>query len=238
MSRIDHELFTKIKDEAYLKRTDALYQEEGFPEKELVLQDTNNQGRLYAPKRVYPVIPLTDGMTISIGTVKATCILTPGHTPGVRMLYLPDEQLLFTGDHVLFDITPNISVWHGVPHSLADYFASLHKIRALPVQMSFPAHRTGQGELNARIDQLIAHHKDRLDEICQAVRENPDTTAYEIAGLIRWSARGLPWAEFPPHQKWFAMGETLAHLVYLTDKGQIARLSKNGQIIYQITTRH
>ena len=34
--------------------------------------------------------------------------------------------------------------------------------------------------------------------------------------MITWSARGLGWEQFPPHQKWFAMGETLAHTLYLS----------------------
>lgn len=47
-----------------------------------------------------------------------------------------------------------------------------------------------------------------LVEIRQAVENHPETTACQLAGLISWSARGLGLEQFPPRQKWFAMGET------------------------------
>lgn len=158
------------------------------------------------------------GAVIDLGDLAVQCIHTPGHALGHMVLYLPHEQLLFTGDHILFDITPNISIWGNVPHSLEDYLSSLEKIRALSVRAAFPAHRHGEKSIYQRIDELQNHHKERLGEILRTVEEHPGATAYQLAGMITWSARGLGWAQFPPHQKWFAMGETLAHLYFLADE--------------------
>lgn len=82
--------------------------------------------------------------------VKAFC--TPGHTPGHMVLYLPEQQLLFSGDHVLFDISPNITSWPEVEDSLGDYLESLKRLRNLPVQAVFPAHQRRERE---------SCHKDR-----------------------------------------------------------------------------
>ena len=68
---------------------------------------------------------------LQLAGLELRCIHTPGHTPGHMVLYLPRQRLLFSGDHILFDITPNIAVWSTVPHSLADYLASLDKLRGL-----------------------------------------------------------------------------------------------------------
>ena len=44
---------------------------------------------------------LQDGQTLNIGGIKIECILVPGHTWG-HMVYLIDDQYLFTGDTIWF----------------------------------------------------------------------------------------------------------------------------------------
>lgn len=221
MGKIDHEYLGKMINGDYRSAMEAQFLQEGFPEEILALQNRENQGRRYGVKQMFPAQLVEDGMDMHLGDVTVRCIHTPGHTPGHMTLYLPQERLLFTGDHILFDITPNIAVWNGVPDALEDYLTSLEKIRSLSVQAAFPAHRSGANDVYQRIDELQRHHKERLEEIRQAVKKHPGSTAYQLGGLISWSARGLGWEQFPPHQKWFAMGETLAHLDYLTNRKQI-----------------
>lgn len=223
MGAAEHAYYTDLHTRGFKTLTDPIFAREGMPREMLERQDTGNQGRLYSPEHGFPALRLKDRQVFSLGDVRIEAILTPGHTPGHTALYLPQEQLLFTGDHILFDITPNISVWPGISHSLSDYIASLVKTRALPIRAAFPAHRSAGEDVYRRIDQIIEHHGQRLDEIYQTVCDEPGLNAYEVAGRIKWSARGLAWEDFPPHQCWFAMGETIAHLVYLSDKGQLIR---------------
>lgn len=232
MSKVDYHYLAGMKSRENLSAIEELFRSEGFPEEDLVRQEEENQGRKYSVKKMFPARLVEDGAVLMLGGLQIKCILTPGHTPGHMVLYLPWEKLLFTGDHILFDITPNISIWNQVPHSLEDYLHSLDDIQALPVRAAFPAHRHGEGNVCLRIDALKKHHGQRLEEICQAVEHHPGSTAFEIAGLITWSARGLGWTQFPPHQKWFAMGETLAHLRYLMDHGKVSRVKEKGQIVY------
>jgi len=233
MGRIDYQYLDGMKSGEHLSAIEGLYRREGFPEEVLAQQATGNQGRRYGVSKMFPANLVEDGTVLPLGGLEVRCIHTPGHTPGHMVLYLPKEQLLFSGDHILFDITPNISVWDGVPHSLADYLASLEKIRALPVRAAFPAHRNWEGDVCRRVGELLEHHKARLEEIRAAVEQRPGSTAYEIAGRITWSARGLGWEQFPPHQKWFAMGETLAHLDYLTDHHQVRRVRGGAVTTYE-----
>lgn len=230
MSAIDYDMYCTLHSGVGFAPLEARFQREGYPPEELALQNTSNQGRTFAPDRPFSVTPVQDEQSIPLGDVRITAIHTPGHTPGHMVLYLPEEQLLFSGDHVLFDITPNIGVWPNVADSLSNYISSLLKIRALPIRATFPAHRESGADVYKRIDQLIEHHGQRLDEIYQAVKAHPGATTYEIAGHITWSARGLGWEQFPPHQKWFAMGETAAHLDYLADREQVLRVD-DGQFI-------
>lgn len=223
MGRIDYCYLKGMKAGSHLSAVEELFRQEGFPAEQLARQGLENQGRQYSVAQMFPALLVDDGSIIRLGDLEVQCVHTPGHTPGHMVLYLPKEQLLFSGDHVLFDITPNIAVWHGVPHSLEDYLSSLEKIRSIPIKATFPAHRHGESDVYQRIDALQAHHRERLEEIRQVVESHPETTAYQIAGLISWSTRGLGWEQFPPHQKWFAMGEALAHLRYLQDHKQILR---------------
>lgn len=223
MGRIDYEYLRGMKNEDNLSALDTLFHHEGFPETILALQNKENQGSRYSVKQMFPALLVDDGTVLTLGELEIQCIQTPGHTPGHMVLYLPKQQLLFTGDHILFDITPNIAVWNGVPCSLEDYLASLDKVRVLSVKAAFPAHRHGESDVYQRINALQNHHKERLEEIRQAVEDHPGSTVYQIAGMITWAARGLGWEQFPPHQKWFVMGETLAHLRYLSDHGLVSR---------------
>ena len=159
-------------------------------------------------------------------------IHTPGHTKGICCLYLPEQEIFFTSDHILFDITPNIQVWPNMSDSLDHYLESLEKVRSLPVQMALPGHRKGSTSIVGRIDEIKEHHRRRLNEVLSIAAARPGSTAYDIAPHMTWSMRGKKWHEFPPTQKWFAMGETLAHIEYLLHHGQLRREEQGGVFRY------
>ena len=69
--------------------------------------------------------------------------------------------------------------------------------------------------------ELLAHHEKRLDEAEQVVAAGEHMCAYEAAAHMSWSIRAKSWEDFPDAQKWFATGETLAHLVYLSNHGRL-----------------
>lgn len=63
-----------------------------------------------------------------------------------------------------------------------------------------------------RIEQLLYHHEIRLQNAIDIISSNPGLDANNIASKMQWSMQGKNWNEFPVHQKWFALGETLSHL--------------------------
>lgn len=148
---------------------------------------------------------MKDGEVLTVGDYTLTVLATPGHTPGQLCLWLEQEGILFTADHVLFDITPNITMWPNLPNALGHYLESLKKVQAYPVQLALPGHRH-TGDLNQRIQALFAHHRARVAETLDLVRQTPGLTAYEVASRMHWDLRAKSWAEFPLNQKWFATG--------------------------------
>jgi glyoxylase-like metal-dependent hydrolase (beta-lactamase superfamily II) len=134
---------------------------------------------------------------------------------------------MFTADHILFDITPNITMWPNMENALGTYLESLKKFRAFPVKKSLPGHRE-EGDYFGRIDELLQHHDRRVRETEEIVCANPGMTTYEIAGKMTWSIQAKSWQEFPLIQKWFAVGEALSHLDYLLSLGKVERREENG----------
>ena len=222
MGAIDYDYLCNQLESNGWQAMEQIFLREGFPIEELEKQKKGNQARLYSPQRPFPAATVHDNDVLPVGDIRLRCIHTPGHTPGHICLYIEDKEILFSGDHILFDITPNISVWRNVPYSLADYLESLQKIKGLKVSHTFPGHREFHGDIHERIDALTHHHHERLREILSAIEAHPDCTAYETAGRISWSARGRAWKDFSPNQKWFAMGETLAHIKWLADRGAVS----------------
>ncbi len=228
MSKIDYD---RLHNDSPEYSWDALYRKfisEGFPKEAIAQLHKSNPAEAYAPEKSFSAVTLKDGDKIKIGNYEFTAILTPGHTPGHMCLYLEEEKLMFLGDHVLFDITPNITFWTGVRDSLKDYIDSLNKIKKFDVETALPAHRKNEMDFYIRIDQIIKHHHERLAECLHIIKNNPGLHAYDIAGFMKWSMRGKNWAEFPMHQKWFAVGETIAHTDYLRCQNKIYRKLENG----------
>ena len=210
----------------------ADYVRDGFSWEEIDHLWDHNPAQEAAPDRWDQVCYLEDGAELCYGGHRLRCILTPGHTPGHMCLYEAEKQWLFSGDHVLFHISPNICRWGTMPDALGSYLESLRMIRDLPVKLLLPAHREETGELAGRVDELTVHHIRRIEEAWKTVRDEPGLTAYEIAGRMRWRIRSRSWEDFPLTQKFFAVGEALAHLDYLAVRGRVERREEDGKNRY------
>lgn len=200
--------------------SEKMFVKYGYPESEIVNQ-RNNQALAFSPPKVFPAVEINDGDILRVGNVELECIHVPGHTPGQMVLYIRSSKILFSADHVLFDITPNISVWGDDDHSLENYIESLQLVRRMDIDRTFPGHREFAGNIYDRIDGIMEHHRIRLNEILEAADANRTFTIYEIAGRVSWSARGRKFEDFAPTQKWFAMGETLSHIFWLIHHGYV-----------------
>ena len=194
----------------------------GFPVDELQKALASHPGFKYSPQQKPVFTLLDDGDVIECGGYRLRCVATPGHTQGHICLYEEDQRIFFSGDHVLFDITPHIESWAYETNSLSDYLASLDRVYALPVELVLPGHRNFQGDLKDRIRELKHHHRERADEVLEVLGGRA-MNAYEIAAGMTWDIDCETWEDFPIAQKWFATGEAIAHLRYLEGEGRISR---------------
>jgi glyoxylase-like metal-dependent hydrolase (beta-lactamase superfamily II) len=212
---------------------DAFFVANGYPEKEYRLALANNQGMLYGLKSKIDFTPLKEGSLLEVGDYCFRCIETPGHSPGHMCLYEPAKKVLVSGDHILNDITPHIAWWPEMENSLAQYLESLDKVDVLETNLVLPGHRVINKDHHARIKEIKQHHQKRLNEVILTL-EDGEKTAFQIASKLSWDIKYDDWDDFPISQKYFAVGETIAHIKHLEFNGSIKCLTRENRYYYTL----
>ena len=171
-----------------------------------------------------------DGNDEPVGDGRLRAILTPGHTPGHVCLYDPENRLLFSGDHVLRDITSHID-----PNLLTSenplklYLESLKRVSLLNVDLVLPGHGEPFSGLRRRVEGLLQHHEQRLNQVMSATRHH-QSSPWEIARQIDWSVG--PWEHMDYTNRVMAMRETLVHLQLLEEEQRLAMSQVDGLLLY------
>jgi len=173
---------------------------------------------------------LPDGLDIPLTTRTLRVIATPGHTRGHVVYHDPDANVLFAGDHVLPHITPSIGVELVRPPSpLRDYLGSLQLMQTLPEARLLPAHGPVTGSLHDRVNELLAHHEERLTATHDAVRQGA-STGFEVAHILRWTRRLKYFDDLDMFNQIIAIHETMAHLEVLVERGELHRATVDGVV--------
>lgn len=191
----------------------ACYREYGMPPD--VLDQVERNMRSFVaqvspqPEQLHVLKP---GESLLLGDQAWQMIESHGHAFGHLSFYHAEQQVLFCGDHVLPVITPNVSYMPGLDENpLASFLDSLEQLAQLPVRHALPGHRDPFSHFRERSLELIRHHEERLDQI-QALGKQR-MTAYELCQALFGTRLTI-------HQLRFAMGETIAHWIYLEKSSQ------------------
>ncbi len=204
----------------------------GFPQDEDAIM--KHPGYKYASREQVDFTLVTEGDRITVGDYTLQCIATPGHTKGHLCLYEADKKLFFSGDHILYHITPNISLWADDDNPLKDYLDSLDKVYQMDIKLVLPGHRKIFEDYRQRIGELIQHHCRRALEIVMILEKEGPQNPYSIASRMKWDLSYDQWEQFPIPQQWFATGEVIAHLKYLEDEGKLSKELAGEQLIYRL----
>lgn len=171
---------------------------------------------------------LDEGAVHLAGGRTLHAVHTPGHTAGHLVFHDVANGLLFAGDHVLPTITPSIGLEASLPDGpLSDFLRSLAAIRARPDAVLLGAHGPVAPSVHARVDELVAHHDARLDEIHRLAAAGAGTPA-EVAEAMRWTRHELRWSELDPFGGMMAIFETAAHLELLVAQGRLSASTRDG----------
>lgn len=177
-------------------------------------------GTLYAP--VLPDHHLNDGDTVRIGNREVVVVWTPGHTAGHCCFYFPADKVFIVGDHLLPKITPHVGVYYSGPDNpLRDFLNSQEKVQKFDVELVLPAHGAVFKDHRYRAQQIIQHHRFRLQAMHDTIKGH-GRTAHEVA-LEVFDIK----PDLPIFHQMAATFETLAHLHLLMYDGRARRLEEN-----------
>jgi len=182
------------------------------------------RGNAYA--RGVPEVPATFGRMLAGDRIDAggrrwTVIPGHGHSPEHASLHAGDAGLLVSGDMLLPRISTNVSVWPADPlgDPLGRFLDSLAAFEALPPQtLVLPSHGLPFRGIAARVAALRAHHAARLGELVDALAASREPlSAADLVPVLFRRALDL-------QQRFFAMGEAIAHLNHLVHHERARRL--------------
>src|SRR5581483_7002129 len=208
----------------------ALFRQHGMAEEHIAAM----RARGNAYKRGVPSLPasferLIDADHLTIDGQAWQIIEGHGHSPEHTSLYNANLGVLISGDMLLPRISTNISVWAVEPEGdpLRRFLDSLARFENLPPQtLVLPSHGLPFRGIAMRIAELRAHHAARLAELEAAVQERGASTAADIVPVLFRRELDL-------QQRFFAMGEAIAHLNHLWHAGRLGRtVTRDNHVLY------
>ena len=158
---------------------------------------------LPAPEHGYHDLSFTPGREwrhgdlLDCGEYTIRMLHTPGHVSNHFCFLLCEEQLLFTGDHVLQGTTSVILPPDG---NMSDYLDSLEELQQLPLRYLAPGHGNLIHEPHAEIGKLIAHRMRRESKIERSLAGIGTCTLEELVVVVyddvdksmhRWAERTM-----------------------------------------------
>lgn len=210
----DARLLAEVSEtEKYRMWQDKVLQSAGVPQKLIAMITKSLASVQHSFHRLAPNVMLEGCERIPAGIGNLEVIWTPGHSPGHVCLYNRAHRVLFSGDHMLEHITPNIG-WQPGRDALGEFLSSLDRIAQLEVDLVLPSHGapfTGHREWVRKTQE---HHAERCERILQLLNGTAKTP-HELV-LKLWDRQLSPF-----HYR-FALFEVLAHLEYLYRQGRIS----------------
>lgn len=213
----------------------GLFREHGMAEDHV--EALRARGNAY--RRGVPTLPdsfqrLLDSDFVTIDARRWQIIEGHGHSPEHASLYTESAGVLIAGDMLLPRISTNISVWAVEPEGdpLRRFLESLARFETLPADtLVLPSHGLPFRGIALRVGELRAHHDARLAELEDAVKaRGPSTAADLVPVLFR--------RELDLQQRFFAMGEAIAHLNHLWHAGRLGRtVSGDNHVLFTPVTR-
>ena len=172
-----------------------------------------------------------DGVPFQSMTLKA--IHCPGHSPGLLCFHWPEKKILFTGDHLLKEVTPN-PVLHVSENtfpprypSLKEYLTSLKKIEGMDLSLLLPGHGETIQDPKGLIQKVLSHHRERMNLIVSILSKG-EKTPFEIAGDL--------FPGVPPFEVFLGISEAVGHLEILREEERVKVREKEGIDLYSLQT--
>ena len=155
---------------------------------------------------------LDDGDVVAAGdgNWRLEAVYTPGHCSNHICYSLPQEGVLFTGDHVMGWATSVVGPPDG---SMADYLASLRKLLRRDDARYWPTHGPSIDDPRPYVQSFLDHREEREAAILAFFTEKPAKIADLVPGMYAAYDKRL----------WYpAAGSVYAHVLSMVADGRLA----------------
>ena len=196
-------------------------------------------------------LKVTNVVTDGLDSDRFTFLYTPGHSPDELCILF--EKVLFSGDHILPQITPHPSVslsykrfrnilpegYQGGNgyYGLKVYLQSLGKVLSLGDDLTvMPAHRAFyRGKFNPigirRGREIIEHHQERFHHILDLLRSGP----LDMENVTRKHFSGH---HLEARNYYLAFSEIVSHIELLQEMGDVEMVGGEKGLIHWKGTEH
>jgi glyoxylase-like metal-dependent hydrolase (beta-lactamase superfamily II) len=160
---------------------------------------------------------LDDGDTVDGTEWGLDVVHTPGHAPNHLCFLLEEERVLFTGDVVLDGMYSVVSPRRG--GDMATYVKTLERLKKLRVSRIAPGHGDVIEDPKPRLDDYLAHRKQREAQVLRALKKRGQAKVREIVDDL-YGRDDLP-KELVEAAGW----QVHAHLLKLKAEGKVVGTS-------------
>jgi len=169
---------------------------------------------------------LQEGDRIDLGNGSIKCVAVEGHAKGSMCFKLDEENMVFTGDFILPDITPNPMLMlpeegSQPPSSLHLYLNSLQSFEADSMR-GYGGHEDLIEDISQRIEGITSHHQERKEKIFVELKDS--VTAFQLMEKF--------FGELPENQYYLGMAEVIAHLRLLEKEERVKREEKESTVFF------
>lgn len=160
-------------------------------------------------------LALAGDRRIAVGDVTVRTVHTPGHSPGHLAFVVEADGVALVGDLVAGEG----SSWVGAPEGdVADYLASLGRLRTLAPTLLAPGHGPVVQDADAKLAGAAAHRLERERQVLQALAAGPS----DLRGL-----RERIYPALPETARDLAERSLLAHLRKLMREMRVLHLGED-----------
>lgn len=140
-----------------------------------------------------PVTTVEDGDELCVAGCRMRVVDLAGHVPGHMGLLETKTNTLFSGDHLLFDLSPTLQSSYTPFNELDRYLANLKKVCEMQPSRLLHSHGKLRDDYARRAKWLIDHQTKRKLEALQVIKDNPGLSGVEVARLMSWNISEDKW---------------------------------------------
>jgi glyoxylase-like metal-dependent hydrolase (beta-lactamase superfamily II) len=168
------------------------------------------------------------GDEIRVGRHVFEVVDLPGHTRGMAGLYDPCSGICFSGDQLLFIITPTTILSLDDADMVGLYRGSMQRLLDLHPMQVFHSHGEIRQDFEQRARVILESRARRADLAerlaMEACEQDRPPTGIELIGVLGWRIPFKSIDEAPLHQQWLIYAQGVTVLDYLVASERLVRM--------------